>query len=91
MRLELLDCAVDGYSLEHLLDSKENMELIAGFSVSNNATGLENYLKNCAESDEREKNARTYLVKDDVSGEIVGYFSLRNGLITMRVQDYKKV
>lgn len=87
MRLELLDCVVGGYSLEHLLDSKENMELIADFSVSNNAMGLENYLKDCAEIDECEKNARTYLVKDDVSGEIVGYFSLRNGLITIRVQD----
>lgn len=41
MRLELLDCVVGGYSLEHLLDSKENMELIADFSVSNNAMGLE--------------------------------------------------
>lgn len=87
MRLELFDCAVSGYLLEHLFDSKENMELIADFSVSSNATGLENYLKNCAGSDEYEKNARTYLVKDEVSGEIVGYFSLRNGLIPIRIQD----
>lgn len=70
MRLELFDCAVSGYLLEHLFDSKENMELIADFSVSSNATGLENYLKNCAGSDEYEKNARTYLVFQEKSWDI---------------------
>lgn len=32
------------------------------------------------------KQARTYLVKDKLSGEIACYFSLRSGLITMQVE-----
>ena len=37
--------------------------------------------------DEENNCSRTYLVKDALSGELVAYFSLRTGLITIQVQD----
>ncbi|MBR6198758.1 MAG: hypothetical protein IKQ61_00690 [Spirochaetales bacterium] len=73
------------YSVEHLLDSSNNLRLIQEFEVGNQAGGLEDYLKYQAENDERNNNSRTYLVKDVVTGELVGYFSLRTGLITIQV------
>ena len=76
----------DAYSVEQLLASPENPELIKGFKVGENAYGLENYLKEVAESDETNNFSRTYLVKDRVTGEVVSYFSLRTGLITMQVE-----
>lgn len=74
-------------SVEHLFDSPENIKLISSFTVSNNAYGLEAYLKNVATDDERENNARTYLVKDKTTGELVCFFSLRSGLITIQSTD----
>ena len=73
------------YSVEHLLDSSNNLRLIQEFEVGNQAGGLEDYLKYQAENDERNNNSRTYLVKDVVTGELVCYFSLRTGLITIQV------
>jgi hypothetical protein len=75
------------FSIEHIFDSEENAELITGFEAGNNAFGLENYLKYQASEDENKNNSRTYLVKDIVTGELVGYFSLRTGLITIQVKD----
>lgn len=75
------------YSIEHLFDSEENENLILGFTVPNNAMGLESYLKNVAADDENANLARTYLVKDKQTGELACYFSLRTGLITMQVAD----
>jgi len=74
-------------SVEHLFDSPENIKLISSFTVSNNAYGLEAYLKNVAADDERENKARTYLVKDKTTGELVCFFSLRSGLITIQSTD----
>lgn len=76
----------DDFIVEHLLSNQENVELIKSFSVGNSAMGLELYLKNAAEIEENEKQSRTYLVKDKLSGEIACYFSLRSGLITMQVE-----
>ncbi len=73
------------FSIEHLLDSEENRFLINDFMVMNDAGGLEDYLKYQAEYDELNNNSRTYLVKDIITGELVGYFSLRTGLITIQV------
>lgn len=75
------------YSVEHLFDSSENEELIASFSVANNAYGLESYLKKQAVKDEKENYARTYLVKDKATRELVCFFSLRTGLITIQSGD----
>lgn len=76
----------DEFSLEHLADSPENEALIADFSVSEKtALGLENYLKFSAFPDEDDNTSRTYLVKDKATGELAGYFSLRTGLITLKI------
>lgn len=69
---------------EHLFDSSDNLRLIQDFCVSNSSgTGLERYIKELAESDENDGSARTYLVKDKFSHEIVAYFSLKTGLFTI--------
>lgn len=82
VEFSLLD--TDDFAVEHLFDSSENDRLVSEFSVPNDAEGLENYLKMQASSDEKELNARTYLVKDKVTKELAGYFSLRSGLITIQ-------
>lgn len=74
------------YSVEHLFDSPENMDLIAEFEADKNAFGLEDYLKNQSAKDEKENNSRTYLIKDILTGELAGYFSIRTGLITIQVE-----
>ena len=47
--------------------------------------GLELYLKENAANEESIKSNRTYLVKDKISDEIAGYFSLRTGLFTLDI------
>jgi len=74
------------YRIEHLFDSEINRELIELFKVGRNAKGLELYLKHCAVSDEVDSMSRTYLVKDETTGELAAYFSLRSGLITPQVK-----
>lgn len=69
---------------EHLLDSSDNVNLIKDFCVSNTSGyGLERYLKELAETDEKDGSARTYLIKDKFTHEIVAYFSLKAGLFTI--------
>lgn len=69
---------------EHLLDSSDNLQLIQDFCVTNTSGyGLERYIKELAESDEKDGSARTYLVKDRFTHEIVAYFSLKTGLFTI--------
>lgn len=59
-----------------LLADEENLRLIQKFHVSaETGPGLEMYLKRQAVADEMAHEARTCLVKDNVSNEIVGYFS----------------
>lgn len=74
------------FTIEHLFDSLENQDLIAKFQATNDAAGLESYLKNQSVEDEENNCSRTYLVKDALSGELAAYFSLRTGLITIQVQ-----
>ena len=78
------------FSYQHLLDSDENLKLIKSFSVKEESgKGLENYLKNVSEIDERNDLARTYLVKDKRTKELAAYFSLRSGLFTIEIsEDY---
>ena len=75
----------EDYSVEHIFDSPENLDLISSFTVANNAYGLESYLKFQATKDEKENIARTYLVKDKMTGELACYFSLRTGLVTFQI------
>lgn len=69
---------------EHLLASSKNMDAIQNFCVAKaSGKGLERYLKENAVIEEKNKSNRTYLVKDKVTDEIAGYFSLRTGLFTL--------
>ena len=75
----------EDYSVEHIFDSPENLDIISSFTEANNAYGLESYLKFQATKDEKENIARTYLVKDKMTGELACYFSLRTGLVTFQI------
>lgn len=68
------------FYIEHLgLD--ENTDC---FTVNNpKGKGLESYFRKYAIRDEEENIARTYVIKDNSSKEIVAYFTLRSGLITV--------
>ena len=74
------------FTIEHLFDSPENLESIAGFQATNGAAGLEYYLKSQSVEDEENNCSRTYLVKDALSAELVAYFSLKTGLITIQLE-----
>ena len=89
MILEFSVLDTKAFSIEHLLDSPENRTTLKSFSVSDKAKGLETYLKEAASYDEKNNLSRTYLVKDKVTNEIAGYFSLRTGLITVRINNDK--
>ena len=70
---------------EPLLANEENLRLIQKFHVAaETGLGLEIYLKKYAVSDELSHEARTYLVKDNMTNEIVGYFSLKTGMVASR-------
>lgn len=70
---------------EPLMATEENLRLIQKFHVATETgIGLELYLKKYAVSDEISHEARTYLVKDNVTDEIVGYFSLKTGMVASR-------
>ena len=75
------------FIVEHLLASSLGKDQIEGFVAGNNAFGLEIYLKNYADNDERAKESRTYLVIDAVSRELACYFSLRTCLVPIALSD----
>ncbi|MEE1291277.1 MAG: hypothetical protein UHW86_09635 [Spirochaetota bacterium] len=77
--------ADEDFVVEHLFTSPENHDLIQSFSVGNSAMGLEIFLKEVVEREESEKQTRTYLIKDRITGELVCYFSMRTGLVTLQV------
>jgi len=57
---------------------------IATFTVRDEkGEGLREYIQNYAISDENAGTMRTYIVRDNYSSELVGYFSLKAGLISM--------
>lgn len=85
-----LPLETDLFYYEHLLDSSENLNLIQKFCVVNESGyGLERYLKEFAQLDEESGAARTYLVKDKITHEVVAYYSLKSGLFTVDAgEDY---
>ncbi len=79
-----LPLETDLFYYEHLFDSSDNQKLIYDFCVANTSGyGLERYLKELAQSDEKDGSARTYLVKDKFTHELAAYFSLKTGLFTI--------
>lgn len=82
--MNILEINIDKFYYEHILDSSINKELIKSFKViHSNAKGLEEFLKFAAIEDEENNDNRTYLVKDNETKELVAYFSLRTGLVTI--------
>ena len=82
-----LSLATKDFVVEHLEASPENLQLIRDFACSNNAMGLELYLKHQALDDERMGQSRTYLVKDALTRDLACYFSLRTCLIPYVVRE----
>lgn len=73
----------DTFYCDHLGASKNDIQDIRDFSVKDTrGEGLANYLKNIAFDDENNGIMRTYLVRDNSSSELVGYFSLKAGLVS---------
>ena len=69
---------------EHLTDSEEHRKLINSFStIRVEGIGLEQYLKYAAIKEELSSIGRTYLVRDTNNGELVAYFTLKAGSITI--------
>lgn len=69
------------FTYEHLNSSPVNEILIQDFSIKNPAgQNLARFLKELAPHNESTNADRTYLIKDKVTKEIVGFFALRNGL-----------
>ena len=68
--------------------SRDNKD-IKGFTVKNPilAGGLENYLKNHALDDEKNHAMRTYLVRDYKTDELVGYFSIKSGMVSLNERE----
>lgn len=72
---------------EHLRFDILTSQQIKEFKVTSpGAEGLELWLKNYSASDEANHSNRTYLVRDCITNEIACYFSLRNGLFTIPVE-----
>lgn len=68
----------DYFEVVHLTKEED----VSGFS-SPKGYGLELYLKKYALRDEETNMSRTYLVKDIRTKQLVAYFTLRTGLITV--------
>jgi len=63
--------------------SPEDSRDIADFTVgAPEGMGLVNYIQRSALQDENAGRMRTYIVRDNLTGELVGYFSLKAGLIS---------
>ena len=87
MKIDALNLNTEHFVVEHLHGSLGNQQLVSDFVASNNARGLEAYLKLQADIDENSNGSRTYLVKDAEMGKLACYFSLRSGLIAVRRED----
>ena len=70
--------------IEELADDE-----IASFSTKyETGYGLVYYLKHNAMQDEKSNKARTYIVLDKVTGEIVSYFTLRAGFVSFEDESF---
>ena len=66
---------------DHLGASPNDARDILSFSVQDDRDeGLVNYIQHFAMHDEEEGTMRTYLVRDNLTAELAGYFSLKRGL-----------
>lgn len=57
---------------------------LSSFTVKNDAYVLLAYLRNTAKVEEKDNESRTYIVKDKQTKELVAYFTLGTGIITVK-------
>ena len=76
---------------DHLGSSENDLTDIKTFSVRDPdiAGGLSNYLQNQAFDDENSNAMRTYLVRDYYTDELVGYFSIKSGMVSLNEREIK--
>ncbi len=68
----------------HLGMSDNDEKDIMDFSIDHKeGYGLQNYIRYHAFPEEEAGLMRTYIVRDNISSELVGYFSLKTGLISL--------
>ncbi|WP_049962995.1 hypothetical protein [Ruminococcus sp. HUN007] len=68
----------------HLGASENDEKDIMKFSIDRDeGSGLLEYLQNYALTEEENGIMRTYIVRDKISSEVAGYFSLKAGLISL--------
>lgn len=74
----------DLFYCNHLGVSEKDEQDILNFTVKDpNGQGLVNYLRFMSFPEEDSGTMRTYVVRDNYSSELVGYFSLKAGLISV--------
>ena len=74
----------DLFYCNHLGVSENDERDILSFSVKDpNGKGLVRYLRYMAFPEEEAGTMRTYVVRDNFSSELVGYFSVKAGLISV--------
>lgn len=77
LQTELLYC-------NHLGMSENDEKDIMNFTVERReGAGLKDYIQHFAFPEEEAGIMRTYIVRDNISSELVGYFSLKTGLISL--------
>lgn len=74
----------DLFYCNHLGASESDEQDIMNFTVRDiRGAGLQEYIRHYAYPDEDAGTMRTYIVRDNRSSELVGYFSLKAGLISL--------
>lgn len=78
-------CEGTQYYCYHLscADEVDKRDIVSFEPVKRDGSGLAMYLQTMAISEEAEGTMRTYLVRDCVTDELAGYFSLKAGLVSL--------
>lgn len=74
------------YSLSQSTD-RDTRDIESFQPIDEGGIGLVRYLQRMAFADERNGDMRTYLVRDKETEELVGYFSLKAGLVSIDESD----
>ena len=81
----------DAFYCVHLGAFENDQQDILSFSVKDSrGEGLVDYLQNFAFDDEAKGHMRTYLVRENSTSELVGYFSLKAGLVSFKQYGFKR-
>ena len=70
------------------MDGRDERDIRAFIPIDERGSGLVAYLQDRAVMDELRSTMRTYLVRDILTDELVGYFSLKAGLVSVNEERY---